>query len=330
MRIGLHYSFQVAPGEPSEQVIRAGLGDIRWADANGFSAVVFASHHGFDDCWIPRPIQLATAAAAVTSKVRVGTDIIILPLHHPVAVAEEAALCDLISGGRFILGIGLGWQEREYQSFGVPWRQRARIYDRSIEMITRLLRGETVSDRDGHWRFESARVRPLPVNSKGVPLWMGGIADAALERIARIGDAWVMGPGTPFAPLVAQKRKLVELRAAAGRPAFADWPLRRECFVAESDAKAWDLYAPAIRHEYGIVYRNLYPGYPDDDSTASLRKWGESTFVVGSPETVAAKLGEYRRALGTTEVLVRYQLPHIPRGALRECLQGLKEVMGRL
>ena len=150
MRIGLHYSFQVAPGESSETVIRDGLEDIKWADANGFSSVVFASHHFFEDNWIPRPIQLATAAAAVTRNVRVGTDIIILPLHHPVAVAEEAALCDMISGGRFILGVGLGWQEGEYAGFGVPYRQRARIYERSIDIIQRLLKGETVSDRDGH------------------------------------------------------------------------------------------------------------------------------------------------------------------------------------
>lgn len=329
MKIGLHYSFQVAPGESSETVIRHGLEDIKWADANGFSAVVFASHHFFEDCWIPRPLQMATAAAAVTRNVRVGTDIVILPLHHPVAVAEEAALCDNISGGRFVLGVGLGWQEGEYAGFGVPYKQRARIYDRSIDVIQRLLKGETVSDHDGHYRFENARVRPAPVNPNGIPMWFGGgRAEAAMRRIARVGDAWVMPPGFTLPVLVERQRLLKDLRHAAGRPPFQDWPLRREAFVAETDDKAWDLYAPALRHEYGIVYRSLYPGYPEDDRTANLRKWGESTFVIGSPQTVAAKLRAYGAALGTTEVLVRYQLPHVPRSALTDCLHGLKEVMG--
>lgn len=331
MRIGLHYSFQVAPGEPSEKVIREGLDDIKWADANGFSAVVFASHHFFEDCWVPRPIQMATAAAAVTRNVRVGTDIIILPLHHPVAIAEEAALCDVISGGRFILGVGLGWQEGEYKGFGVPFKQRAHIYERSIDSIQRLLKGETVSNADGHYRFENACVRPAPVNRNGVPFWMGGgRAEAAMKRIALAADAWVMPPGFTLPRLIELQRVLKDLRQSAGRPAFRDWPLRREVFVAETDAKAWDLYAPALRHEYGIVYRSLYPDYPENDSTANLRAWGEKTFVVGSPETVAARFRELGEALGTTEVLVRYQLPHVPRAALTDCLHGLKDVMGRL
>ena len=329
MRIGLHYSFQVAPGERSDKVIREGLADIKWADANGFSSIVFASHHFFEDNWIPRPIQMATAAAAVTKNVRIGTDIIILPLHHPVAIAEEAALCDNISGGRFILGVGLGWQEGEYKGFGVPYKPRAKIYERSIGHIQRLLRGETVSDTEGHWRFEGARVRPPPANPNGIPFWMGAKVEPALERIARLGDAWVMSPGIAM-PLLAQRQAFLKERiAAVGRPPFKDWPLRRECFVADTDAKAWDLYAPALRHEYGIVYRSLYPDYPDNDTTANLRKWGENTFVVGSPDTVAARFREFGRVLGTTEVLVRYQLPHVPRAALDDCLRGLKDVMGK-
>jgi alkanesulfonate monooxygenase SsuD/methylene tetrahydromethanopterin reductase-like flavin-dependent oxidoreductase (luciferase family) len=328
MRIGLHYSFQVAPGERPDAVIRAGLEDIRWADANGFSAVVFASHHFFEDCWIPRPIQMATAAAAVTRNVRVGTDIIILPLHHPVAVAEEAAFCDNISGGRFILGVGLGWQEGEYRGFGVPYRQRARIYERSLGIVRGLLRGETVTDDEGYYRLEGARVRPPPVNPDGIPIWIGAKVEAALERVARMGDAWVMSPGLKLEHLARLQRFLKDARQAAGRPSFKNWPLRREAFVADTDDKAWDLYAPALRHEYGVVYRPLYPDYPEKDTVANLRKWGEKTFVIGAPATVAARLRDFGEALGTTEVLVRYQLPYVPRSALTACLRGLKDVMG--
>ena len=106
-----------------------------------FRAVVFAEHHFFEDCWIPRPIQLATAAAAITKNVRIGTDIVILPLHHPVAIAEEAALADVVAGGRFILGVGLGWREEEYAGFGVPFKQRAKVYERSIDIVRRFLAG---------------------------------------------------------------------------------------------------------------------------------------------------------------------------------------------
>ena len=328
MKIGLHYSFQVAPGEASQKVIREGLEDIAWADVNGFSSAMFASHHFMEDCWNPRPIQLATAAAAITKNMRVGTDIIILPLHHPVAVAEEAAMADIISGGRFILGVGLGWKENEYAGFGVPYKQRAKIYQRSVEHIQRLLRGETVSDTDGHYRFENAQVRPQPVNPNGVTFWMGGLQEAALKRIARMGDAWVMGPGAPLEHLQSQQQFIKAERAAAGKPAFKEWPLRREAFVAETDNKAWELYAPGLRHEYGEVYRGLYQGYPENDTLTNLRKWGEKLFVVGTPQTVAAQLKTFKEGLGATECLIRYQLPMIPRGAQKEALQGLKDVIG--
>ncbi len=328
MKVGLHYSFQVGMGEQARDVIEQGLEDIASADKDGFSSVVFAEHHFLDDGWIPRPMLLAAAAAAVTKKMRVGTDIVILPLHHPVAVAEEVAIADILSGGRFILGIGLGWIKEEFEGFGVPYDKRAAVYDRSIALVQRLLNGETVSNDEDPWRFKNARVRPLPVNRGGIPLWMGALADRALPRIARVGDAWVMPPGTRLGDLKRQSRILDEAREAAGRPPFAERPLRREAFVAETDQKAWELFSPGLRHEYGKVYRPLHPTYPENDSIDNLRKWGEGMWVVGSPRTVADEFVRYQKELGSTEILVRFQLPYLSRGAVRECLDGLRDVIG--
>jgi alkanesulfonate monooxygenase SsuD/methylene tetrahydromethanopterin reductase-like flavin-dependent oxidoreductase (luciferase family) len=325
MKIGLHYSFQVAGAEDSSAVIRQALDDIVAADRDGFSTVVFAEHHFLDDGWLPRPMQLAAAAAALTKNMRVGTDIVILALHHPVAVAEEAAVVDVLSGGRFVLGCGLGWLEQEFKGFGVPFKQRAAIYESSLDVVKRLLRGETVSGT-GHYTFENARIRPLPVNRGGVPLWMGALADVAVKRVARVGDAWVMPPGNRLDLLLHQQKILHEVRAAAGLPPVTEQPLRREGFVAETDEKAWELFAHGLRHEYGKVYRSLHPTYPDNDTLHNLRKWGEDMFVVGSPETVAAELKRYESELKATECLFRFQLPHVPAGAVRECLAGFRDV----
>jgi len=326
MDIGLHYSFQVGAAESAERVIEAGLEDIGWADANGFSSVVFAEHHFLDDGWLPRPMLLAASAAAVTSRMRVGTDIVILPLHHPVAVAEEAAVLDVMSGGRALLGVGLGWIEAEFDGFGVPYRRRARVYQQSIEIVKALLRGETV-DHDGHYAFTGARVRPLPVNPAGIPFWMGALEDPGVERAARSGDAWIMPPGHRLGRLVTQRARFAETRAAAGLAPVAEQPLRREAFVAESDAAAWELFAPGIRHEYGTVYRPLHPNYPEHDTLDALRAWGEDLFVVGSPDTVAAELRRYEEELGITECLVRFQLPGVAEGAVSEALHGFKRVV---
>ena len=325
MKIGMHYSFQVNGNQSSGDVVSDGLRDISWADENGFSSVVFAEHHFLDDGWLPRPMLLASAAAAVTSRMRVGTDIIILALHHPVAVAEEAAVLDVMSRGRAILGVGLGWIESEFDGFGVPFKKRARIYQNSLELVRRLLAGETV-DNDGHHSFKSARITPLPVNP-ALPIWVGALEEPGILRAARSGDAWVMPPGTRLEKLKVQADFFRKARADAGLPAVQEQPLRREAFVADTDAAAWKIFAPGIRHEYGKVYRRLHPDYPEDDSLDNLRRWAEGLFVVGSPETVASELKHYESELEATECLVRFQLPGIAAGAVSDAIHGLAEVI---
>jgi alkanesulfonate monooxygenase SsuD/methylene tetrahydromethanopterin reductase-like flavin-dependent oxidoreductase (luciferase family) len=330
MKIGLHYSLQAAPGERTTDVIRSALEDIAWADRQGFSCAVFAEHHFMEDGWIPQPMQMAAAAAAITTRMRIGTDICVLPLHHPVEVAEQAAVLDNLSGGRALLGVGLGWARNEYEGFGVPYASRGAVYERSIRLVRRLLAGECVDSEEGHYRFKGARIRPPPVNSGGVPLWVAAIRDVALPRVARLGDAWVMWPGANITELARQQRIVADARAAAGLPPMREQPLRREAFVAETDARAWEIFADGIRHEYGQVYRAMNPGYPDNDTLANLQKWGSDTFVIGSPQTVAAQFRRYRDELGVTEILVRFQLPTVPRGAARDCLEGFREVMAIL
>lgn len=329
MRIGLHYSFQVSPDESANAVIDAAMADISAADRDGFSSVVFAEHHFLDDGWLPRPMMLAAAAAAVTRRMRIGSDVVILALHHPVAVAEEAVVLDVLSGGRAVLGVGLGWIEREFAGFGVPYRRRARVYQESLDIVRRLLGGETV-DHDGHYTFRGAQVRPRPVNPAGVPIWMGALEDAGVRRAARSCDAWVMPPGHALDRLVAQHRMFDDARASAGLSPVVERPLRREAFVAETDAKAWELFAPGIRHEYGEVYRPLHPTYPDVETIDNLRRWADGRFIVGSPETVAAEMDRYEKELGATECLVRFQLPGVSGGAVDDALTGFREVLSLL
>lgn len=330
MKIGLHYSLQVAPGERSADVMRDALTDIAWADRHGFSCAVFAEHHFMADCWIPQPMQMAAAAAAITTHMRIGTDICVLPLHHPVEVAEQAAVLDNVSGGRALLGVGLGWARNEYDGFGVPYQARGAQYERSITQVKRLLAGERVDSEDGHYRFKGAQIRPLPVNPSGVPLWVAAIRDVALPRVARLGDSWIMWPGAGIAELARQKQIVTHARTAAGLPLMKEQPLRRETFVAETDREAWEIFADGIRHEYGKVYRAMNPGYPDNDTLDNLRQWGAEMFAIGSPQTVAAQFKRYRDELGVTEILARIQLPTVPRGAVRDCLEGLREVMAIL
>jgi alkanesulfonate monooxygenase SsuD/methylene tetrahydromethanopterin reductase-like flavin-dependent oxidoreductase (luciferase family) len=327
--IGLHYSLQSTEGT-ADALIERTLEEIARADDDGFSSAVFAEHHFFDDGWVPRPMLLAAAAAAGTKRLRVGPNIVILPLHHPVAVAEEAAVLDLVSGGRAVLGVGLGWIRREYAGFGVDYDGRARLYERSLRLLRRLLAGETVDSEDDRYPFSEAAVRPLPPRKGGPPLRIAGVADHGVRRAARLGDAWMAPPGRRVGEIARLQNVFSAERERRELPPATERPVRREVFVAGSDLDAWKLFAAGIRHEYGVVYRAVQPTYPDDDSVENLRRWGEDMIVAGSVETVVGELRRLEAETGATEVLVRYQLPGVPDGALAECFEGLREVLAQL
>jgi alkanesulfonate monooxygenase SsuD/methylene tetrahydromethanopterin reductase-like flavin-dependent oxidoreductase (luciferase family) len=272
-------------------------------------------------------MMLAAAAAAVTTHMRVGSDIVVLPLHHPVAVAEEAALLDVMSGGRAILGVGLGSAKNEFEGFGVPWDDRTAVYDGSTSVVRDLLAGNTVDVDVPPYTGVGARVRPAPVNPEGVPLWIGALYDRGVRRAAVEGDAWVMPPILRTPDLAKKKLKYDEARAEGGLPPAGERPLRRDAFVAETDDEAWTLFLPAVRYLFGTVWRAFDPTYPDHDTDAALRAWGEDLFLVGSPETVAERALGLAAELDVTEYLLRFDVPEISDGAIDACLDGLGEVV---
>ncbi len=327
--IGLHYTFQAPEGD-SQRVIERGLEQIARAETYGLSSVVFGEQHFRDDGWPGRPLMLAAAAATVTKRMRVGSDIVVLPLHHPVAVAEETALLDVLSGGRAILGVGLGSAENEFDGLGVPWDERVAIYDRSIHAVKAMLAGETVDVDNPPHAGRGARIRPLPVNPSGVPLWIGALYDRGVRRAAVAADAWVMPPVARLTALRAKKRLFDETRAEAGIEPALEQPLRRDAFVAETDDEAWQRFAPAIRYLFGTVWRTFDPTYPDHDSVNALRRWGEDLLLVGSPASVAARCEAIASDLGVTEFLLRFDVPGVSEGAIAESLLGLADVVERL
>jgi alkanesulfonate monooxygenase SsuD/methylene tetrahydromethanopterin reductase-like flavin-dependent oxidoreductase (luciferase family) len=326
-QLGLHYSLQTDDGDAGPLVEEA-LAQIARADADGFSSAVFAEHHFMEDGWLPRPMLLAAAAAAVTKRMLVGTNILILPLHHPVAVAEEAAVLDIVSGGRAVLGVGLGWIRSEFAGFGVPFGRRAAVYEESLTQLQALLSGATV-DGTNHHRFERARITPLPAAGR-IPIRIGAVNERGVRRAARLADAWVMPPGAAIPRLRELKELFDAERAAAGLTPAAEQPLRREVFIAESEARAWELVAPGVRYEYGQVYRSTQPTYPENDTVDRLRAWGEGRVIVGTVDSVAEQLTDAAHACRASEVLVRWRFPGVDAGAASECFEGLREVLARL
>ncbi|GAC1408879.1 MAG: hypothetical protein NVSMB57_00880 [Actinomycetota bacterium] len=188
MRFGLgQFTLQIPPWDPRSpaELYADTLELAEYAENRGFSGFWLAEHHGAQDSYIPSLLPFLAAVAARTKTMELGTAVLLAPFHDPLRVAEDAAVVDCISNGRLRLGLGLGWVEAEYRMFGIPMKGRGKRLEEFVEILRTAWRGERFSYNGTHYKIEDAMVTPRPA---GVQLWLGGGADAALERAAVMGD----------------------------------------------------------------------------------------------------------------------------------------------
>jgi probable F420-dependent oxidoreductase len=166
---------------------------------------------GFDSLWVWDHILLGvsphfpiidsltvlTAVAARTSKIKLGTGILVLPLRNPVLLAKQLASMDQLSNGRMIMGMASGWYKREFDNVGVPYKERGKIMDECLEIMSRLWTEDIVSGDWGHFNLDGAVMFPKPVQSPRMPILIGGYVDRVLKRAAVDGDGWLTYFYTP-------------------------------------------------------------------------------------------------------------------------------------
>jgi probable F420-dependent oxidoreductase len=142
-------------------------------------------------------LSMLTAIAMRTTRIKLGTGILVLPLRNPTVLAKQIGSIDQISKGRFILGTAVGWYAREFGAVGVPFKQRGKIMDRNLEILTRLLTEDRVRLKLDEFDLRDARLLPRPVQQPRPPILIGGYVDAVFRRIARYGDGWLTYFYTP-------------------------------------------------------------------------------------------------------------------------------------
>ena len=129
--------------------------------------------------------------AAVTTRVTLSTEVLVLPQRQPVLVAKQVSTLDTLSGGRVRLGVGVGWQEAEYESLGVPFGRRGRIMDEAIPLLRRCWGDARIDDRGETFEATAIAMEPKPPQGAALPIWVGGFAPAALRRAGALGDGWM-------------------------------------------------------------------------------------------------------------------------------------------
>lgn len=165
------------------------------AEAVGFDSVWTSEHHFAGDSWLPSQLPLLAAIAARTSRLKLATGVVVAPLHHPLRLAEDAAVVDQISGGRLILGLGVGYRTEEFRSFGVSFDERTARLVETVEILRLAWSGERFSFKGRFHELDRVRVTPTPAHP--IPIWLGAGVPAAIRRAGRLGDGFLAMPCPP-------------------------------------------------------------------------------------------------------------------------------------
>jgi alkanesulfonate monooxygenase SsuD/methylene tetrahydromethanopterin reductase-like flavin-dependent oxidoreductase (luciferase family) len=158
--------------------------EARWADELGFDALWLTEHHVWFDGYVPQLLTAVGAVAAATSRIRIGTSCLLLPMHDPLRVAEAAAMADIVSGGRLELGVAVGYRDLEFDTFGIARSQRASRMEEMLDILHLAWTKERFSYQGRHFQYKDVRLTPKPIQ-RPIPIWMGGWAPAVVRRAGR-------------------------------------------------------------------------------------------------------------------------------------------------
>jgi alkanesulfonate monooxygenase SsuD/methylene tetrahydromethanopterin reductase-like flavin-dependent oxidoreductase (luciferase family) len=283
---GILHDFRRPAGDPvsTADYLAECLAEVAEADRLGFATVWLSEHHFTDDGMLPSPLVAAAAIAGRTRQIGIGTNVLVLPLHHPLRAAEDAAVVDLISGGRLVLAVGLGYAESEFAGLGVDRAHRAALLEEGVAVLRQAWGAPVVTVNGRHWQIPGVPVRPQP--ERRVPVLVGAVAERAVERAIRIGDGLIVYCGKPadFPP----RRATLDRALARSCVVSADFPLvwTSILHVAESPDQAWEEASPGIAYLEGQL--SALRGAPP----AAL---APQDYLVGTPNEVAERLVEIHR-----------------------------------
>jgi alkanesulfonate monooxygenase SsuD/methylene tetrahydromethanopterin reductase-like flavin-dependent oxidoreductase (luciferase family) len=351
LRFGTFFFFQAAPGQRHEDIIRNELTQVEWSEELGFDEVWFTEHHFIDYGLSVDPATMASAAASRTRRVRIGLAAAILPFHHPLRLAEQMALVDILSDGRLDVGVGRGNRPAEFAGYRVPQQESRERFDETVDVMQRGWTEERFSYHGRFFSFDDVRVIPKPVQRPHPPLYQVCVTKDGIENTALRG--WPMLNSVLFGPvdqLLTNRDTYVNTLEKSGRAPdeiaalLARWGVSRQIYVADTDAKALE-QAKAAELWYQDSFRRFVIPERIEDAHPTLQpaframaeRLGKvtweglvaETLAFGSPDTVARHI-EYMRSIGVGQVLCWMNFGGLPQDKVRRSMELFAhEVMPR-
>jgi luciferase family oxidoreductase group 1 len=352
MEFGMLHLFENPIGKTEEQIVREQFDLMRAAEDLGFDSIWPAEHHFTEYGYCASPAVTLAAMASVTKRIRLGTGVVVLPFNHPIRLAEDYAMLDLMSGGRVDFGVGRGYQPNEFQGFQIDQTKSRGIFNESLEIILQAWTQERVNFKGVHYQFVDQPVRPKPLQKPHPPVWIASLSEATFPMVGKWGFNLLCAPvfgfqGKAADDLIVKYRNA--LRAGGYDPATRRIGALCMVYCAETTEQARREFADPVLWYYRTISKYVAPpvgqgpihGYELYTKTRDLAAhitWdqlleagavicGDRDYCVEQIQKVSERFGvslflcwtrlgglDHRKVLRSMELMHKYVIPHFKKG----------------
>src|ERR671937_3024412 len=293
IQFGLMLRAQFPAGDDMQTRFAELVEQARLANRLGFASITKGMHYSAAPWRDLQQFPFLSRIMPDAPNLRLNFGLVLLSLHKPLDIAEQIATVDVMSGGKVIFGVALGYREVEFLAFGTTQRQRVKRFEENLEAIKRLWTEDVVDMAGSHFTLQGASAPTKPLQKPHPPIWVGANADPAIRRAARLGDCWYVNPHNRIDTIVRQVEVYKRALDACGKPFPQEFPARREVFVAKSRAEAIRLCAPYLAAKYE-AYNQWGQGRAmpagDNDLGLDFDELSRDRFLLGSPPEVAEQM----------------------------------------
>ena len=307
MQIGTFLLMQSPSARPSEEVYARAIEQAQAAETLGFRNAWLGEHHFSTYGYLSRPLQLASYIAAKTTRLRVGTAVIVVPLHHPLLIAEEIAMLDVLSNGRADIGLGRGYQRYEFERLGLQLDTSGQKWEESLDIIMKAFEGKTFSYEGKLFNIPETTIFPKVVQKPRPPIWVTAQSPYSIEAAAKRGLNVLTGG---FGVSVERLREFgQQFNKIVAESKHGEHPLvgvQRAVYVTKDEADArqaaeearWNMRVTlSLRNNYEQVDKGRAIPVPGK-SEPTIDELLEDYLVIGTPDTVVRQVKRLQQVVG--------------------------------
>ncbi len=335
MKFGAFFLLQSPAMESTKAIYDKALDQIAYAEELGFDSVWLAEHHFSNYGFSPNPLLLAVKAAQVTKRVRIGTAVLVLPLWHPVRLAEDIAMVDVLTEGRLEVGIGRGYQIHEFDAFGTDLNESRLMYEESVDILLNAFSCESFSHSGSYYRIPELVTYPKVVQKPHPPIWVAAQNPDSVKSTAAHGfNLFTSGAGRPFEMLATVGQAYREAAEKAGHNVNdLEFSVQNQIYITETDEEALEA-AEHHRWQYRMANHlrsgtlKIEKGVACPDSVKEEPPLGDfvkGRTLSGTPDKVIAQIERYRDEVGITQLNCSFSVGSLEHDKVKKSMRLFAE-----